>query len=85
MGRCRIDWTLMPVLSGPQTHTFTVHARSGAEVSVQAQMKATASRYLTYPDMKDAELPIDMGNCYIDSTKKYSKVEPFRIQNVSSV
>ena len=85
MGRSRIDFTLQPMHSGPQTHTVMVQGRGGAEVSVQLQLRASQPRYLAFPDMKNAELPIDLGYCYVDSNKKYSKVEPFRIQNVSIV
>lgn len=85
MGRSRIDLTLQPVLSGPQTHTVLVQARGGSEVSVQLQLKASQGRYLAYPDMKSDEVPLDLGHCYVDASKRYSKVEPFRIQNVSTV
>ncbi|OUM65110.1 hypothetical protein PIROE2DRAFT_7914 [Piromyces sp. E2] len=79
----RIDLTLTPFKHGRNEATIFVKEDNEKSEKVQVifQFYGRNESYLSFPDLDENAL-FDMKNCFVDYTKKYSKITPFHVKNI---
>ncbi|KAJ3089439.1 hypothetical protein HK102_006398 [Quaeritorhiza haematococci] len=86
-GLKRVEFGLIPRRMGRQTITFRIQnpVDPDSVATIVFNFYVIASAYLRFSSMPaDApSLELDLGYCYVDPTKKYSKVIPFPVENIA--
>jgi hypothetical protein len=83
----KICFTCSSTLAGRQNQMILVKDLSkGQQFTLSVVFRSLLPQYLQFPDLEQSkQLVLDLGLCYIDPAAKYSKVTPFRIENISNV
>ncbi|ORY06684.1 hypothetical protein LY90DRAFT_678342 [Neocallimastix californiae] len=79
----RIDLTLISFKHGRNESTIYVKEdnEKSQKIEITFQYYSRNESYLVFPDLDENAL-FDMKNCFVDYTKKYSKVTPFHVKNI---
>ena len=79
----RIDLTLTPFKHGRNEATIFVKEDNdkSEKIKITFQFYCRNESYLSFPDLDENAL-FNMKNCFVDYTKKYSKVTPFHVKNI---
>ncbi|KAI9139015.1 hypothetical protein BKA69DRAFT_705580 [Paraphysoderma sedebokerense] len=82
----RVDFSVLPKFSGRQTHKFTirrVQTEHDEFIPITISFYALHHEYLRFPRLMDSSTELDLGFCYVDPSKKYAKVVPLAVENVT--
>jgi hypothetical protein len=77
----KIDFILYSHHPGKQKYKLVFKPLEYSPVSLSLQLLSAHPKYLSFPDLKNGDL--DVGTCYIDPSRKYSKMVPFPLHNIS--
>ncbi|KAJ3156718.1 hypothetical protein HDU86_003942 [Geranomyces michiganensis] len=83
----RVDLHFEPTTLGRQTMHVTIHnARTKAEAKVSISFYVVLKAYLSFPMLPDplsTSFELDFGYCYLDTQRKFARVVPYEIENIS--
>ncbi|KAJ3395154.1 hypothetical protein HDU84_002728 [Entophlyctis sp. JEL0112] len=78
----RIYVQIFPVILGHQIHKFGVRS-SGVTEMVSFAFYGILNMYLTFPSLQSPNSQLELGPCFINPSKKFAKVQPFEVLNIS--
>ncbi|ORY49611.1 hypothetical protein BCR33DRAFT_713934 [Rhizoclosmatium globosum] len=78
----RIYLQITPVELGRQQHSFKVASLDTVE-NVTFTFYGILNAYLQFPCLTTPTSQLELGPCYVNSTKKFAKVQPFDVVNIS--
>lgn len=83
----RVDFWMVPTSLGRQSRSIYIRNNVTNQIAVVVfSFYVIASTYLRFPSLPDplaASAELDFGFCYLDAKKKFSRVLPYDIENVS--
>ncbi|KAJ3175580.1 hypothetical protein HDU87_006077 [Geranomyces variabilis] len=83
----RVDLQFVPISLGRQTICVTAcNVRTKAEAKVSISFYVVRKAYLSFPSLPDplaTSSELDFGYCYLDTQRKFARVVPYEIENIS--
>ncbi|KND01233.1 uncharacterized protein SPPG_04324 [Spizellomyces punctatus DAOM BR117] len=83
----RVELWITPTIVGRQSQTFSIMNQiTGQPATVTFLFYAIAPVYLRFPSLPDplaTSAELDLGYCYLDGQKKYARIVPYEVENVS--
>ncbi|KAI8917062.1 hypothetical protein DFJ77DRAFT_331406 [Powellomyces hirtus] len=83
----RIDLQFTPSVLGRQTLVIAIQSgEGGPEVKVDISFYVISRAYLSFPSLPDplaSAAELDFGYCYLDTKRKYARVIPYEMENIS--
>ncbi|KAI9092651.1 hypothetical protein DFS34DRAFT_583878, partial [Phlyctochytrium arcticum] len=85
----RVDFAIQPTTSGRSKRVIQIqnHSTQQDDLMVTFNFYALSPNYLAFPALPDplaGSGELDLGVCYLDANKKYARIVPYQVQNVSS-